>query len=91
MVCYLGTSPEEHHNVVKYVFVINELFLGNKGTQWRDYDAKFRKHQDSNPTLQFGFKDVEVWLEVVSQGRKSVEGQVKKPFLGPKSGGGLSR
>lgn len=75
--------PEEHSNVIRYL--INEVFLGNKGYQWRNYDKKFRRHQDGNPILPLGFKDGEVWLEVVNQGRKASEPQPRKPFSVPRS------
>lgn len=36
--CYLKTRRAEHANVLKYVFLKNELFLTNKGLRWREYD-----------------------------------------------------
>lgn len=77
--CYLETRPEEHLNVLKYMFLINQLFMEHKGTYWRDYDEKFRKYRDGNPTLPFGFKDVEVWLEVMCQGEKSEGLAIRSP------------
>lgn len=79
--CYLETRPSEYSNVVKYVFLINELFLSGRGNQWREYDDKFRKHQDGNAVIPLGFKDVEVWLEVVGQAKKVADVQAKKPFI----------
>lgn len=79
---YLETRPGEHANVVKDLFLIIELFLGNKAPLWQDYDKKFRKKQCGNPILPLGFKDVEVWLEVVggtgAWGQRSVAGQPKR-------------
>lgn len=47
--CYLETRPEEHTNVVKYIFMINELFLGNKDTHWWDNNEKFHKNSRVTP------------------------------------------
>lgn len=78
--CYLETRQGEQANVLKYVFLINELFLLHKSPVWREYDEKFRRNQCGNPILPMGFKDVEIWLEVVGRGPKVVEGQSKRSF-----------
>lgn len=70
--------------MTKYMFLVNKLFLGSKGPLWRDYEEKFRRNQCGNATLPLGFKDVEVWLEVVGRtgagGQKEVDVQPKRSF-----------
>lgn len=60
--CYLETRPGEYRNVIRYLFLMNELFLGNRGSQWRDYDEKFRRHQDGNTVIPFGLKKLRCGL-----------------------------
>lgn len=91
--CYLETRPQEANNVLKYQFLINEFFLASKTPLWREYDEKFRRKQCGNLVMPLGFKDVEVWLEVVGRGgvasSRGAEGAPKRPFLAGKgvSGG----
>lgn len=56
--CYLGTRPVEHPGVIRYWYLVNELFMGNKGDQWRDYDVKFCRPPDGKPVIPLGFMDV---------------------------------
>lgn len=57
----------EYINVLRHMFLVTQFYQRHKGPLWRDYDEKFRKNQCGNATLPFGFKDVEVWLEVVGR------------------------
>lgn len=89
--CYLETRPQEHINVLKYQFLVNELFMVDKSPRWREYDEKFRRNQCGNATLPLGFKNVEVWKEVVGRagggGQKVADAQPKRPFPAAKAGG----
>ncbi|XP_063796153.1 uncharacterized protein LOC134957864 [Pseudophryne corroboree] len=77
--CYTESRPSEYANLVKYLFLVHDMYLKSKGSAWRDYDEKFRRNQDGNPILPAGFKDVEVWLEVTQQVKPTPDDTAKKP------------
>ncbi|XP_063772970.1 uncharacterized protein LOC134909710 isoform X1 [Pseudophryne corroboree] len=73
--CYLEDRPEEHMNVIRYLHLVHDMQRTSPGSEWRRYDQEFREKQDGLRVMDFGFKDVEVWLKVTRASQQEEEPQ----------------
>ncbi|XP_063775496.1 uncharacterized protein LOC134911033 [Pseudophryne corroboree] len=73
--CYLEDRPEEHMNIIRYLHLVHDMQRTSAGSEWRQYDQEFREKQDGLRVMDFGFKDVEVWLKVTRASQQEAEPQ----------------
>ncbi|XP_063774248.1 uncharacterized protein LOC134910312 [Pseudophryne corroboree] len=71
--CYLEDRPDEHINVIRYLHLVHDMQRTSAGNEWRRYDEEFREKQDGLYVMDFGFKDVEVWLKVTRASQQAKE------------------
>ncbi|XP_063786027.1 uncharacterized protein LOC134934533 [Pseudophryne corroboree] len=71
--CYLEDRPDEHMNVIRYLHLVHDMQRTSAGDEWRRYDVEFREKQDGLHVMDFGFKDVEVWLKVTRASQQAKE------------------
>ncbi|MEE6457941.1 hypothetical protein FKM82_000111 [Ascaphus truei] len=64
--CLLEKHPEEGLNVLKYIELIHDTHKTYGGAAWHEYDEEFRHKMHGNPVLNFGTKDLDLWIRRVT-------------------------